>query len=101
TASEAATHGEDAGFVQLADVLQALVTMARVPRLRHQDEDLKLLPPEKPRMAADFVRRLKGTSEEDRQTAFARTSGCLSPEEADEMERVIEEGCEQVNEHGW
>jgi hypothetical protein len=27
--------------------------------------------------------------------------GCLSPEEAHEMEMVIEEGCEQIDEHGW
>lgn len=49
----------------------------------------------------DFIRRLKPISEAEREAAFARTFGCLSPEEADEMERVIEEGCEQVNEHGW
>jgi len=49
-------------------------------------EDLKSLPPD----------RL-----EEREAPLARTFGCLSPEEADEMERVIEEGCEQINEHGW
>jgi hypothetical protein len=64
-------------------------------------EDLKLLPPEKPRMAADFVRRLKGTSEEDRQTAFARTSGCLSPEEADAMEQAVDDGWERIDRDGW
>jgi hypothetical protein len=64
-------------------------------------EDLKLLPPARLEVAADFVHRLKRISEEEREAALARTFGCLSPEEADEMERVIEEGCEQVDEHGW
>ena len=64
-------------------------------------EDLKLLPPEKLRIAADFVSRLKGISAEERQAALARTSGCLSQKEADELERVIEEGCERIDEDGW
>jgi len=45
--------------------------------------------------------RVSRISEEERQAALARTSGCLSPEEADEMERVIEEGCERIDEDGW
>jgi hypothetical protein len=49
-------------------------------------EDLKTLPPAKA---------------QERQAALARPFGSLSPEEADELERVIEEGCEQINEHGW
>jgi hypothetical protein len=64
-------------------------------------EDLKALPPDRLEMAADFTRQLKPVSEAERKAALARTFGCLSPEEADEMERVIEDGCEQVNEHGW
>ena len=64
-------------------------------------EDLKSLPPARLEVAADFVHRLKRISEEEREAALARTFGCLSPEDADEMERVIEEGCEQINEHGW
>lgn len=52
-------------------------------------------------MAADYIHQLKDSSEEARKAALARTFGCLSPEEADELERVIEEGCEQINEHGW
>ncbi|MBL8230609.1 MAG: hypothetical protein JNL98_19110 [Bryobacterales bacterium] len=64
-------------------------------------EDLKSLPPARLEVAADFVNRLKRISEEERQAALARTFGSLSPEEADELERVIEEGCEQINEHGW
>jgi hypothetical protein len=64
-------------------------------------EDLKSLPPPKLQMAAEYIQRLKGPTQAERQAALARTFGCLSPEEADEMERVIEEGCEQINEHGW
>ena len=64
-------------------------------------EDLKALPPDRLEMAANFIRRLKPIGEVEREVAPARTFGCLSPEEADEMERVIEEGCEQINEHGW
>ena len=64
-------------------------------------EDLKSLPPARLEVAADFVQRLKRISEEDRQAILARTAGALSPEEADELERVIEEGCEKVDEHGW
>ena len=64
-------------------------------------EDLKTLPPDRLEIAASFIRRLKPISAAEREAALARTFGCLSPEEADELERVIEEGCEQINEHGW
>lgn len=57
-------------------------------------EDLKLLPPDKLRLAADFIQRLKPISQEERQTILARTGGSLSREDADQMERAIEEGCE-------
>ena len=57
-------------------------------------EDLKALPPDRLEMAADFIRRLKPISGAEREVALARTFGCLSPEEADEMERVSKEGCE-------
>lgn len=64
-------------------------------------EDLKSLPPARLEVAADFVQRLKRISEEERQAILTRTAGALSPEEADELERVIEEGCEKIDEHGW
>jgi hypothetical protein len=64
-------------------------------------EDLKTLPPDRLEMAAGFIRRLKPASQAERDAALARTFGCLSSEEADEMERVIGEGCEQINAHGW
>ena len=64
-------------------------------------EDLKALPPDRLEMAAGFIRRLKPISQVEREAALARTFGCLSPEDADAMEKAIEEGCEQVDEHGW
>ena len=64
-------------------------------------EDLKALPPDRLEMAASFIRRLKPISQVEREAALARTFGCLSPEDADAMEKAIEEGCEQINEHGW
>jgi len=70
-------------------------------RLDHIVEDLRSLPPDRLAMAADFIRRLQPVSKEEREAALARTFGCLSAEEAREMESVIEEGCEQVSEHSW
>ncbi len=64
-------------------------------------EDLKSLPPGQLELAANFIHRLKRTSQEDRDAILARTFGCLSPEEADELDRVIEEGCETINERDW
>ena len=64
-------------------------------------EDLKTLPPDSLETAADFIRRLKPVSQAERRAALDRTFGCLSPEEADELERVIEEGCEKFDEDGW
>ena len=64
-------------------------------------EDLKALPPARLEVAADLVHRLKRISEEESQAIFTRTAGALSAEEADELERVIEEGCEKIDEHGW
>jgi hypothetical protein len=63
--------------------------------------DLKSLPPARLEVAADFVQRLKRISQEERQAILNRTAGALSAEEADELERVIEEGCEKIDEHGW
>ena len=63
--------------------------------------DLKSLPPARLEVAADFVQRLKRISQEERQAILTRTAGALPAEEADELERVIEEGCEKIDEHGW
>ena len=63
--------------------------------------DLKSLPPAKLEAAADFVQRLRRINEEEREAILTRTAGALSPEEADELNRVIEEGCEKIDESGW
>jgi hypothetical protein len=64
-------------------------------------EDLKLLPPARLEVAADFVHRLKRISEEERQAILTRTAGVLSPEEVRELEQAIDEGCEKIDEDGW
>jgi hypothetical protein len=63
--------------------------------------DLKALPPAKLQVAAEFVHKLKRANDGDRHAILARTSGALSKEEADELERVIEEGCERIDHDGW
>ncbi len=64
-------------------------------------EDLKSLPTPQLEVAGDFIHRLKRMKEEERQAILARTAGTLSKEEAIEMERIIEEGCEKIDESGW
>ena len=75
--------------------------LERVSRLEAIVEDLKSLPPAQLEAAADIVHQLKRISEEERQAILTRTAGALSPEAADEMNRVIEEGCERIDESGW
>jgi hypothetical protein len=77
------------------------VTIDGVSPLDPIIEDLKSLSPDKLQIAAVFVRHLKEVSQDERQAALARTSGCLSAEEADELEKIIEEGCERIDEAGW
>jgi len=72
-----------------------------VSSLENIVDDLKVLPPARLEVAADFVHRLKRISEEERQSILTRTAGAISPEEADDPERAIGEGCEKIDEHGW
>ena len=62
-------------------------------------EDLKALPPSNLQRAADYIHRLKLITEQERHNIIDRTSGSLTGEEADELERIIAEGCEQLDEH--
>ena len=62
-------------------------------------EDLKALPPSNLERAADYIHRLKLITEEERHAIIDRTAGSLTPEEADELDRLIAEGCEQLDEH--
>jgi hypothetical protein len=64
-------------------------------------EDLKSLDPSKLEVAADFIQRLKRSSQEERQAVLAQTFGSLSAEDAEAMEKAIEDGCEQSDERGW
>jgi len=64
-------------------------------------EDLRTLPPARLEVAADFVQRLKRISEEERRSILTRTAGVLSPEEADEWQRIVEEGCERIDQREW
>ncbi|MBZ5725160.1 MAG: hypothetical protein LAP87_09205 [Acidobacteriia bacterium] len=70
-------------------------------RLESIVEDLKSLPPDKLEMAADFIQRLKPISLEERETILAGIFGSLSHEDADAMQKAIEEGCERIDERGW
>lgn len=64
-------------------------------------DELKTLPPERLERAADYIHRLHFASQEERKAALRRTAGSLTTEEADEFERIIEEGCEQIDERDW
>jgi hypothetical protein len=52
-------------------------------------EKLKTLQPSGLAAAADFIHQLKATDAAKRKHALDRTFGCLSANEADEMERAI------------
>ena len=64
-------------------------------------EELKTLPPGKLEQAATYIHHLKETSNGDRLTALRGTAGALTTAEADELARLIEDGCEQVDEREW
>ncbi len=64
-------------------------------------EELKTLPPDRLDSAADYIHRLKTISSAERNTILERTAGSLTPEEGDRLARVIEEGCERIDEHDW
>jgi len=63
--------------------------------------ELKSLTPGKLEQAASFIHRLKYLSHQERQLVLQRTSGSLTREEAGEIERIIEEGCERIDERDW
>ena len=64
-------------------------------------EELKTLPPDRLDSAADYIHRLKTISSAERNTILERTAGSLTPEEGDRLARVIEEGCERIDERDW
>ena len=64
-------------------------------------EDLKHLPPHKLVQAANYVHGLQEFSRAERMEALAATGGGLTTEEADELSRIIEEGCEKIEADDW
>jgi len=72
-----------------------------VSKLETIVEELKTLPPDRLDSAADYIHRLKTISSAERMAIIKRTAGSLTPEEGDELARIIEEGCEQVDERDW
>jgi hypothetical protein len=61
-------------------------------------EDLRTLPPNRLESAADYIHRLRTISDAERTAIIHRTAGSLTAEEGEELARIIEEGCEQLDE---
>ena len=72
-----------------------------VSKLEAIIEDLKTLSPDRLDSAADYIHKLKTISHAERAAIIDQTSGSLTKEEGDELARIIEEGCEQVDERNW
>jgi len=72
-----------------------------VSKLEAIVEELKTLPPDGLDSAADYIHRLKTISRAERSAIIERTAGSLTPQEGDELARIIEEGCERIDERGW
>ena len=60
-------------------------------------EDLKSLPPNRLANAADYIYKLRTMSDAERAAIIDRTAGSLTSEEGEELNRIIEEGCEQID----
>jgi hypothetical protein len=64
-------------------------------------EELKTLPPQKLQDAAGYIHRLSEIGRAHRRAALERAYGCLSEEDAMEMEKVIEANCERIDARDW
>ncbi|MBI4024782.1 MAG: hypothetical protein HY360_07350 [Verrucomicrobia bacterium] len=64
-------------------------------------EELKTLPPAKLDQAASFIHRLRENGAADRRAALERAYGCLTEEEAGEMQKAIEANCERIDPREW
>jgi hypothetical protein len=60
-------------------------------------EDLKSLPPHRLQSAADYIHRLRTISDSERNAIIDRTARSLTAEEGEELDRIIEKGCEQAD----
>jgi hypothetical protein len=73
-------------------------TLNVMSKLENIVEELKALPQERLDRAADYIHRLRTISEVERNAIIDRTGGSLTTAEADELERIINEGCERIDE---
>jgi len=64
-------------------------------------EDLKSLPTPKLEEAAAYIHRLREISHADRLTILRETSGSWSSEDADLIEKTIQENCEKIDARDW
>jgi hypothetical protein len=72
-----------------------------VSKLEAIIEELKALPPDRMDSAADYIHRLKAIGSAERIAILNRTAGSLAPEAGEELARIIEEGCEGIDEREW
>ena len=63
--------------------------------------ELKSLPPQKVQQAASYVHQLTEERRLVRKNAFREVANMLSTKDIDELERAINEGCEQVDDDSW
>ncbi len=59
--------------------------------------ELRSLPPTRQAQAFSYIHRLAKISDTERRAAFQKTGGSLTAEEADELKRIIQEGCEKID----
>lgn len=64
-------------------------------------KDLKTLPPDRLESVADYVHKLRSISDAERTAIIDRTAGSLTAAEGEELNRIIEEGCEQIDGSDW
>jgi hypothetical protein len=72
------------------------------PLISSLSSEINQLTPDQQNQVLDFVRQLKSTRDrEQRRKAILETAGTISKEDIQLMEQAIQEGCEQINPHGW
>ena len=64
-------------------------------------EDLKTLPTPKLEEAANYIHKLREASLVERVAILRETSGILSAEDADIIEKTINENCETIDARDW
>jgi len=64
-------------------------------------EELKTLPPEKLHDAAGYIHGFSEKGRADRRAALDRAFGCLTGDEARELEEAIEASCERIDTADW